>query len=164
MNLCRFYAVDDQGHVEPLQSQPRAYAGTIDDFQLNSDYAAVKCGKKVQLHMVESSDEEAEGVQESRMFPEKDSDAITSMALTSAFFIYATKQGGIHYFLLEDWKFVNNYSHACGIRYIKADNSGTRLVCIDDKGDGLLYNPINDAVRRDCGLARTEGWGCYDVS
>jgi WD repeat-containing protein 19 len=98
------------------------------------------------VHLTETSEEDADS-QDSKMFPEKESDAITSVALTSAFVIFSTKQGGIHYFLLEDWKFVNEFSHACGIRYIASDSSGTRLVCIDDKGDGLLYNPVNDSVR-----------------
>ena len=38
------------------------------------------------------------------------------MPACSSFVIYATAKGAIHYFLLEDWEFVNDYTHASGVR------------------------------------------------
>lgn len=33
-----------------------------------------------------------------------------------------------------------------GIKQIAPDNNGTRLLFLDDKGDGYIYNPVNDAL------------------
>ena len=51
--------------------------------------------------------------------------------------------GGIHYFSIEDWQFVNEYRHVDGIRKIYPDPSGTRLIFIDEKSDGYVYNPVS---------------------
>ena len=41
---------------------------------------------------------------------------------------------------------MNEFRHVVGIRGIYPDPTGTRVVLVDDKSDGLLYNPINDAI------------------
>lgn len=41
---------------------------------------------------------------------------LITMPACSSFVIYATAKGAIHYFLLEDWEFVNDYTHASGVR------------------------------------------------
>ena len=47
------------------------------------------------------------------------------------------------YFFIEDWQFVNEFRHVVGIRRLFSDPSGTRLVFIDDKSDGFVYNPVS---------------------
>jgi WD repeat-containing protein 19 len=53
------------------------------------------------------------------------------------------QNGGINYFYVEDWNFVNEFRHVVGIRRIFPDLGGTRLVFIDDKSDGFVYNPVS---------------------
>jgi hypothetical protein len=56
--------------------------------------------------------------------------------------VFLFQTGGIHYFSIEDWQFVNEYRHLDGIRKIYPDPSGTRLIFIDEKSDGYVYNPV----------------------
>lgn len=41
---------------------------------------------------------------------------------------------------------MNEFRHVVAIRGVYPDAAGTRVVLIDDKSDGLLYNPVNDAT------------------
>ena len=50
--------------------------------------------------------------------------------------------GGIYYFFIEDWNYVNEFRHVVGIRKLYPDPSGTRLIFVDDKSDGFVYNPV----------------------
>ena len=51
---------------------------------------------------------------------------------------------------MEDWALVNECDHrttavsssTAGIRKLFADPSGTRLIYVDDKADGFVYNPV----------------------
>ncbi|XP_004681546.2 PREDICTED: WD repeat-containing protein 19 [Condylura cristata] len=54
--------------------------------------------------------------------------------------------GIIQYFYIEDWQFVNDYRHPVGVKKIFPDPNGTRLVFIDEKSDGFVYCPVNDAT------------------
>ena len=57
---------------------------------------------------------------------------------------FATFQAGeLFYFYLEDWNFVNEYRHVVGIRKIFPDSAGTRVIFMDDKSDGFVYNPVS---------------------
>ena len=51
--------------------------------------------------------------------------------------------GGIYYFYMEDWQFVNEFRHVVGVRKVFSDASGSRLVFIDDKSDCYVYNPVS---------------------
>ena len=51
--------------------------------------------------------------------------------------------GGIHYFYIEDWQYVNEFRHVVGIRKIFPDINGTKLIFIDEKSDGYVYNPVS---------------------
>ena len=51
--------------------------------------------------------------------------------------------GGIHYFYIEDWQYVNEFRHVVGIRKIFPDLNGTKLIFIDEKSDGYVYNPVS---------------------
>ena len=136
-----------------ITHEPRQYFGSVDEFQLNADYAAVLCDGVLTLHEIEdgvtdgATDGEVEREREPKTFPEKqDSGRITAFALTDVFCIYTMDNGTIKYFFLEDWTDVNEYRHVCGLRYIAADPTSTRLLFIDDKSDAFLYNPVTDDV------------------
>ncbi|KAK2489183.1 hypothetical protein MC885_016782, partial [Smutsia gigantea] len=54
--------------------------------------------------------------------------------------------GVIQYFYIEDWQFVTDYRHPVGVKKIFPDPNGTRLVFIDEKSNGYVYCPVNDAT------------------
>uniref|UniRef100_S4RCS6 WD repeat-containing protein 19 n=1 Tax=Petromyzon marinus TaxID=7757 RepID=S4RCS6_PETMA len=144
-NRAWVYALSESGAVERLKD--REYLGTVSSMRLNADYAAALFEGKVQLHMVEAQGPDGQEERETRLFPSGDDRSrITCHALTADFLIYATDAGGIFYFFLEDWQFVNEYKHMVGIRKLFPDTSGTQLVIIDDKGDGYVYSPVNDSL------------------
>lgn len=52
--------------------------------------------------------------------------------------------GHIYYFFVEDWAYSTEYRHSVGIRQIFCDPAGTRLVFLDDKSHGYIFNPVNN--------------------
>lgn len=143
-NRAWFYALADKG---PEQLKDREYLGTVNAIHLNADYAAVLFEGKVQLHLIEGEALDTTDDRETRLFPDKGNQGrITCCALTSDFLIYGTDNGSLFYFFIEDWQFVNEFRHVVGIKRIFPDVSGTHLVFIDEKSDGFVYNPVNDAT------------------
>ena len=47
---------------------------------------------------------------------------------------------------MADWTFLNEYRHVTGIEHLFSDINGSRLIFIDDKNDGYVYNPVNDNI------------------
>ncbi|ESO89539.1 hypothetical protein LOTGIDRAFT_218902 [Lottia gigantea] len=130
----------------PVRLKDREYLGTVQAISLNADYAAVLFEGKVQLHLIESDTATTEE-RESQLFPTTDQrQKITCHALTPDFLIYGTETGNINLFFLEDWQIVNEFRHIDGIKSVYPDPSGTRLVFTDNKGDGYVYNPVNDQI------------------
>lgn len=71
---------------------------------------------------------------------------LTASALPAASLLSPSFQSGaIHYFHLEEWATVSEFQHPVGIAAIYPDAAGIRVVFVDDKGDALLYNPVQDA-------------------
>jgi hypothetical protein len=58
--------------------------------------------------------------------------------------------GHIHYFFLEDWKLVTDFRHSVGIRELYADQTGNRLVVVDDKSEGYVYSPVSAVLYPIC--------------
>ncbi|XP_071786835.1 WD repeat-containing protein 19-like isoform X1 [Asterias amurensis] len=155
-NRAWFYMLGEKGHeftevesgdnewLEKLKD--REYLGTIINMCVNADYAAVYFENKVQLHLIETEGSGDNEERETRLFPEDGQGGITCHALTSDFLIYGTSNGELIFFYVEDWQFVNEFRHLVGIRKVYPDPSGTRLVFIDDKSDGFVYNPVNDQI------------------
>ncbi|XP_064636625.1 WD repeat-containing protein 19-like isoform X3 [Lineus longissimus] len=141
-NRAWFYLLGDNG---PEKQKDREYLGTVNTMKLNADYAAASFEGKVQLHFIEDESATSEERQ-TKLFPEQNDCRITCHDISHDFLIYGSDTGGIHYFSIEDWQFVNEYRHVDGIRKIFPDPSGTRLIFIDEKSDGYVYNPVNDHV------------------
>ncbi|XP_075857298.1 WD repeat-containing protein 19 isoform X2 [Microcebus murinus] len=143
-NRAWFYVVGENA-VKKLKDTE--YLGTVASICLHSDYAAALFEGKVQLHLIESEVLDAQEERETRLFPAMDDKCrILCHALTSDFLIYGTDTGVIQYFYIEDWQFVNDYRHPVGVKKIFPDPNGTRLVFIDEKSDGFVYCPVNDAT------------------
>ena len=143
-NRAWIYSLTDGKGTEPMLE--REYLGTVSAMYMSADYAAVIFEKKVQLHLIEG---DSDSDRDSRLFPDKETDVdddIKCAALTNDFLIFGTVRGNIHYFFIEDWKFVNEYRHTCTIVSMFPDHSGTKLVFVDEKMDGYMYNPVNDEL------------------
>ncbi|XP_065930444.1 WD repeat-containing protein 19-like isoform X2 [Magallana gigas] len=109
-NRAWFYLLGDAG-IERLKD--REYLGTVNHICLNADYAAVGFEGKVQLHMIEGETAGTTDERETRLFPDSSQDdfRITCHDLTNDFLIYGSDNGGITYFYVEDWNFVNEFRH-----------------------------------------------------
>uniref|UniRef100_A0A8C8ZT34 WD repeat-containing protein 19 n=1 Tax=Prolemur simus TaxID=1328070 RepID=A0A8C8ZT34_PROSS len=143
-NRAWFYVVGENA-VKKLKDME--YLGTVASICLHSDYAAALFEGKVQLHLIESEVLDAQEERETRLFPAMDDKCrILCHALTGDFLIYGTDTGVIQYFYIEDWQFVNDYRHPVSVKKIFPDPNGTRLVFIDEKSDGFVYCPVNDAT------------------
>ncbi|XP_022086384.1 WD repeat-containing protein 19-like [Acanthaster planci] len=137
---------EESDEERPEKLKDREYLGTIISMCLNADYAAVYFENSVQLHLIETEGSGDNEERETRLFPEDGQGGITCHALTSDFLVYGTTNGELMFFYLEDWQFVNEFRHEVGIRKVFPDPSGTRLIFIDDKSDGFVYNPVNDQI------------------
>jgi len=145
MNNRAWFYVLGENAVKKLKDVE--YLGTVASVCLHSDYAAALFEGKVQLHLIESEILDAQEERETRLFPAVDDKCrILCHALTGDFLIYGTDTGVIQYFYIEDWQFVNDYRHPVGVKKIFPDPNGTRLVFIDEKSDGFVYCPVNDAT------------------
>ncbi|KAL3878608.1 hypothetical protein ACJMK2_030942 [Sinanodonta woodiana] len=144
-NRAWFYLLGENG-LEKMKD--REYLGTVHSIKLNADYAAVHFEDKVQLHMIEGETAGSTDERESILFPDKDMNVtrITCHEMTPEFLIFGTSNGCINYFFVEDWSYVNEFRHVVGVKKLFPDPSGTRLVFIDDKSDGFVYNPVNDLL------------------
>ena len=81
------------------------------------------------------------------MFPEPGkNDVISCHALTPDFLILGTDMGGVSYFFLEDWVTVQEFKHGVGIKEIHPEPNGTKVILVDVKGQGHVYNPVNDEI------------------
>ena len=143
-NRAWFYLLGET-NVELLRD--REYLGSVADIQLNADYCAVRYEGKIQLHVLETEEDQ----RESKIFPETGkSDVISCMALTADFLVWGTDMGTIGYFFLEDWSLVSEFKHITGIREMVAEGggggSGTKIAFIDTKNQGYVYNPNTEAV------------------
>lgn len=70
---------------------------------------------------------------------------LTASALLADLLSPSFQSGALHYFHLEEWATVSEFQHPVGIAAIYPDAAGIRVVFVDDKGDALLYNPVQDA-------------------
>nr|XP_020772226.1 WD repeat-containing protein 19 isoform X3 [Odocoileus virginianus texanus] len=145
MNNRAWFYVLGENAVKKLKDVE--YLGTVASVCLYSDYASALFEGKVQLHLIESEMLDAQEEREMRLFPAVDDKCrILCHALTGDFLIYGTDTGVIQYFYIEDWQFVNDYRHPVSVKKIFPDPNGTRLVFIDEKSDGYVYCPVNDAT------------------
>nr|CAD7453895.1 unnamed protein product [Timema tahoe] len=146
-NRAWFYELGSTDTV--LMLKEREYLGTVTNVKLSAEYASVLHEGKIQLHMIEPANGDNED-KETRLFPDEHTPDIklTCHALTTDFLIFASDMGHIQYFFIEDWKIISEYKHTVGIRLVHADQSGARLIVVDDKSEGYIYNPVTDELLR----------------
>ncbi|XP_057660350.1 WD repeat-containing protein 19 [Diorhabda carinulata] len=130
-----------------LKLKEKQYMGAISSIKLGQEYIAVLVEGKLLLHLVESSNTNQEE-KDSITFPDNinDSVVITCHEITTDFLIYGTDMGSIIYFHLDDWSRALEYKHAIGITNIYVDPAGTRLVFLDIKTKGYIFNAAFNEV------------------
>ncbi|XP_072391731.1 WD repeat-containing protein 19 isoform X3 [Diabrotica undecimpunctata] len=132
----------------PLKLKEKQYSGAITSIRLGQEYVSVLVEGRLQLHLVESANANQED-KDSITFPENinESIVITCHELTADFLIYATDMGSILYFHLDEWSRALEYKHSIGIINVYVDPAGTRLVFVDIKINGYVFNAVlNEAV------------------
>lgn len=139
-----FTRISPKADKTPTLVSDRQYLGAVTSMKLNAEYASVLYDGKIQLHMIEQPEISHED-KESKIFPDGNNEhaVITSHCLTNEFLIYSTEEGYINYFFVEDWMYATEFKHSCGVRNIFCDPAGTRLVFIDDKSHGYIFNPVS---------------------
>lgn len=127
----------------PMKLKDRQYLGGVTSIRLNPEYASVLFEGKLLLHMIEQP-EVCHEDRETILFPDSNSEniVITCHALTTDFLIYGTDMGHVVYFHVEEWARASQYKHAVGLVEIFPDLAGTRLVFLDIKSHGYLYNAV----------------------
>ncbi|CAH0560259.1 unnamed protein product [Brassicogethes aeneus] len=129
----------------PLMIGDRQYLGVVTSICLNPEYASVMFEGSLQLHMIEQP-EVCHEDRETIMFPNASTKqcVITCHALTTDFLVYATDMGQITYFHIEDWAVAGEFSHEVGITDLYVDPAGARLVFLDIRGKGYVYNAFTN--------------------
>lgn len=125
----------------PLKLGERQYLGAITSVKLNQEYVSVLFEGRLQLQLLESGDAHQEE-KDSISFPDETNDSvvITSHELTADFLIYASDMGSIVYFHVDEWSKALEYKHVIGVTDIYVDPAGTRLVFLDIKTKGYVFN------------------------
>ncbi len=61
------------------------------------------------------------------------------------FLVFLVFQKGIlNFFHIDEWQIVNKFDkHKTSIQKLFAENFGTSIIFIDQKGDGYLYNVVS---------------------
>ncbi|XP_043247202.1 WD repeat-containing protein 19-like isoform X3 [Amphibalanus amphitrite] len=138
-----------EGATSPELIRDREYLSTVESVRLNADYASILCDGVIQLHVLESESGESEE-REGRLFPDPEHRdmKVTCHYLTADFLIYGTDTGQLVFFYLEDWTVVNEYRHTMGIRQLYPEVNGTRVVFVDERSEGHIFNPVTDLLER----------------
>ncbi|XP_050295176.1 WD repeat-containing protein 19 [Anthonomus grandis grandis] len=131
----------------PLKLGDRQYLGVVTSVKLNPEYASVLFEGRIQLHMIEQPEVCHEN-RESIIFPEAAQNAvvITCHDITTDFLVYGTDTGHIVYFHIEEWSKAMEYKHNVGISDIFLDPAGTRLVLVDVKSMGYVFNGVTNEL------------------
>lgn len=125
----------------------REYLGNVSSVCLNTECASVLFDGRIYLHQIESLSNQEKFTQDVRIFPmENENCKIVSHWMSSEFLVYATDNGHIRYFCLEDWKLATDFQHKECIKSIHPNQDGVKCVFMDSKNDGYLYNPVNDTT------------------
>ncbi|KAA0198003.1 hypothetical protein FBUS_08310, partial [Fasciolopsis buskii] len=159
-NRAWFFELKDSGMERASEVE---YLDVVDRVSVGDQYAA-SCGPagKLTLHWIdpktfpvkenttaasqldESQSTACTGSRENRVFPEPNQTncKVTGFQVTSQFLIFGTNTGGLYYFHLEDWAYLNEFQHAVGIVSVFPNMNGTRVAFIDDRSCAYIYNPV----------------------
>lgn len=126
---------------EPRIVHEQEYGASVEKLLMNNRFAAVQCGQKVFLQSVEPRT----GF-ETYTVPERDrgGEVVQDFCLTCHHLIYATTDGSVEYFALDDMAHLPQsiLTHDLPIQAIHSNASGTLSVVIDSAGNGMVVSPL----------------------
>ncbi|GBP76948.1 WD repeat-containing protein 19 [Eumeta japonica] len=124
----------------------RQYPAPLSAVRMATEYAAVLYQGRAMLHTVGRVESQPD--RDSIQFPEPRTRtaSIVDIHLTADFFIFATDEGDVEFFAVEEWNMAARYRHSCGVRSLHGDVAGTRVVIVDVKRRGHVYSPLTDHV------------------
>ena len=70
---------------------------------------------------------------------------IVNVALAGDFLIMIDQTGKLKYYLIEDNAVICEHKPENPITKVFPNMTGTRCICVDNTGNGYLYNPIEDS-------------------
>jgi len=104
------------------------YISTVKKISIGANYAvALLSDGRLFVHIIEANDV-LEPDRESKILPEKDENdgKIVSADIKGEMLIYASSNGKVRYFVLDDWAEVNCYEHSAPLKLSYPDQAGTR--------------------------------------
>ena len=118
----------------------REYNSTVKKVVMNDIWAAALAEGQVFLHQIEDD------TQQMRKFPmNKNQDIpIVDVEMAGDFLIMIDAQGKIKYYIIEDNSTIAEHKSENPITKVFPNSSGTKVICMDNTGNGYLYNPIDD--------------------
>jgi WD repeat-containing protein 19 len=106
---------------------------------MNDVWTAVLSDGKVTLHLINES--ESTDIK----FPQNQGEKpIASVKIANEFLIMLDTTGKVTYYLLEDQAPLCEYQTDNPIIKMFPNTAGTRVVLIDNTGNGTLYNPVDN--------------------
>ncbi|KAH9424866.1 WD repeat-containing protein 19 [Dermatophagoides pteronyssinus] len=147
-----------------MPPQECEYTGIIKDIKLNQFYMVILfTNGSLQFHPIEQRQQNINvqsnnnnNKQQYFLYPDSQKQeqigmnnkkiSVTSLCLTNEFLIFATDNGTIIYFIIEDWDMTVVYRHRESIQMIQCNQNGTRLVLIDSRNEAYVYNVYGETL------------------
>ncbi|XP_037944539.1 WD repeat-containing protein 19 isoform X2 [Teleopsis dalmanni] len=145
-----FYDLGKSLGEQPQPLSERDFSTQINQLQLNADYCAALCSPHLVLQAIVPDNP---NVKDKLMqtfptsMPTLNDAVITCFCLTQEFLIFATDIGLLVYFSIEKWDICTKYRHNMGIKQMFTDAEGTKIIFVDDHGQGFIFLPaIEEAI------------------
>ncbi|XP_062135942.1 WD repeat-containing protein 19 [Drosophila sulfurigaster albostrigata] len=143
-----FYDLGKSLGDEPRPLSERDLPHNIVAMKLNTDYCAALCPPQLLLQAISADNPNCKDKMQASFpsaLPTMPSDAvITCFALSQELLIFATDIGHLVFYSLEKWDTCTIYRHSNGIRQLFTDVDGTKIIFIDEHGQGFVYLPALD--------------------
>jgi len=118
----------------------RDYTGTVKKVIMNDTWAAALSDGQVFVHSIEEPHEQM------RRFPHNKNQEtpIVNVEMAGDFLLMIDANGKLKYYLIEDNTTICEHKSQNPIVKVFPNFSGTKCICMDNTGNGYLYNPIDD--------------------
>jgi WD repeat-containing protein 19 len=122
-----------------IKNSMKEFSSLVTSLTLNKDYLAILADGRLHFMHIETDSVE-------KIFPLKDTDdQIYCSALTDNFIVYSDSNYKLKIYAIKD-NYANIAEHKFEnpIKKIFPNHLGTKYICIDNLGNGFLYNPIKE--------------------
>ncbi|CAD8171970.1 unnamed protein product [Paramecium pentaurelia] len=120
------------------------YLGYVNQIILNNDFAAVLSNNVCTFHKIEQT-----GDYIKQQFPDNDQDKpILHIGLTKNFLFLLDSQSKIRVYNIYEKQFIIEFKNDYNLTKIFPNFSGTRSICINNKGQGFLFEASNELLTK----------------